>query len=499
MSDYDVVVIGAGLGGLSSGALLASQGRKVLVLEQGERIGGCCSTFERDGFHFDTGASIVEIIEPMQRAFKMMGTTLEKEIDLINCDPVMTSIYKDGSHITYPLSAAKTGEVISAIDADDGRRWKDFVAYMDELLEVTLNTFFSEPVSTMTDMVNIIRKDPRFVKFLPAFVSSYQDMLQKYFKNETVLKTMGYQSLYLGLPPALVPGAFALLVFSEHTGIYYPRGGMIKIPEALQRVGERFGLQVRLKTAVDKVIMDGRRAHGVILADGTRITADVVVSNINARTLYLDMIGEEYLPSLAARGIKSYAYSKAVPMIYLGLKDKPHLEGHHSIIAVSPEEINQYWWNFVEKGKLLDENVGLICWPTYSDPSLAPEGKHVVNLIPEGFYKLEGTNWVEEKPRFIERSLEYFSRYAVPGMKDMVEVVDCSTPLDYEQRLRLPEGAIYAFQEDLTAQAVFRPAARSRVVDGLYLTGASTHPGGGVPTTIASGIIAANLINKFEQ
>ena len=128
MSDYDVVVIGAGLGGLSSGALLASQGRKVLVLEQGERIGGCCSTFERDGYHFDTGASIVEIIEPMQRAFKMMGTTLEQEVDLINCDPVMTSIYKDGTHVTYPLSAAKTGEVISAIDAADGRRWKDFVA-----------------------------------------------------------------------------------------------------------------------------------------------------------------------------------------------------------------------------------------------------------------------------------------------------------------------------------------------------------------------------------
>ena len=279
----------------------------MLVLEQSERIGGCCSTFERDGYHFDVGASIVEIIQPIEEAFRKLGTTLQKEVDLIACDPMMSFIEKDGSRVTYPLSAEQTGEIISAIDAEDGRRWKDFCAFAHELMEVTLNTFFSEPASTLGDMAAMMRKDRRLAKFLPYFVTSYQDVLHKFFKNETVLKTMGYQSLYFGLPPALVPGAYAMVPYTEHVGIYYPRGGMIKIPEALQRVGEQLGMNVRLKTRVRRVMVDGGRAVGVVLVDGTQITARVVVSNINARTLYLNMIGEEYLPMLARRGIKSYA------------------------------------------------------------------------------------------------------------------------------------------------------------------------------------------------
>lgn len=498
MSDYDVIVIGAGLGGLSAGALLARQGRKVLVLEQAERIGGCCSTFERDGYHFDVGASIVEIIQPIELAFKLLGTTLQKEIDLIPCDPIMTFIFKDGSRVTYPVSIERTGEIIASISPEDGRRWKDFVAFMHELMEVTLNTFFIEPVNTFGDMLKLVKKDPRFLKFLPVFLSSYQDMLQRFFKNEKVLRTMAYQSLYFGFPPAIVPGPYAMVPYSEHVGIYYPRGGMIKIPQAFQRVGERYGMELRLNTLVTKVLVSNGRVQGVRLADGSEITSRIVVSNINARTLYLKLIGEEHLPPLAARGIKSYRYSKGVPMIYVGLDAAPQLEAHHSVIAVSPEEVNRYWWDNVERGRLPEETFGLICWPTHSDPSLAPKGCHVLNLIPEAFYRLSGSDWDTEKPRFIEKTLNDLSKTAIPGLKEHVKVIECATPLDFERRLLLPEGAIYALQQDLPAMAVFRPAAKSKVIQGLYLSGSTTHPGGGVPTTIASGIIASRLIERYE-
>ncbi|HQP31512.1 MAG TPA: hypothetical protein PLB81_09300 [Deltaproteobacteria bacterium] len=112
---------------------------------------------------------------------------------------------------------------------------------------------------------------------------------------------------------------------------------------------------------------------------------------------------------------------------------------------------------------------------------------------------LEGTDWDTEKPRFIDRTLADLDRFAVPGLKDHITVVECATPLDFEHSLRLPEGSIYAMQQDLSASAVFRPNARSRSIKGLYLTGSSTHPGGGVPTTIASGIIASSLIARYEQ
>ena len=498
MADYDVIVIGSGCGGITAAALLAKQGRKTLVLEQASRVGGCCSTFERDGYHFDVGASVVEVIQPIVQAFSALGTSYEKELDLIPCDPVMSTILPDGRRVTFPNSVEGTGEVIASISAEDGRRWFDFVDYMRELVEVSLNTFFVLPAVDLNDMLVMMQKDPRLAKALPAFLNSYQGVLQKFFKDETVLRTMGYQSLYFGLPPALVPGPYAMIPYTEHMGVYYPRGGMIQIPKAFQRVGEALGMQVRFNTRVEKVLVRDGAAVGVRLADGTEITSRLVVSNINAKFLYSRLIGLEHLPPLARRGVQSYAYSKAVPMIYLGLDYAPPMEAHHSMIGVTPDEVNRYWWNNVEKGRLPDEPFGLICWPTHSDPSLAPAGKHVVNLIPEAFYRLSGTDWDTEKPAYIERTLKYFSKFAIPGLMEHVEVVDCATPLDFERQLLLPEGAIYSLQQDLPAMAVLRPAAKSKSIRGLYLTGSSTHPGGGVPTTIASGLIAARLIERYE-
>jgi phytoene desaturase len=499
MKDFDVIVIGAGLGGLSAGALLATQGRRVLVLEQYSQIGGCCSSFERKGFHFDTGASIVEIIQPIEKVFQKLGTTLQKEVDLIPCDPVMSIIRPDGSRMTIPSSIEKTGELIRSISPEDGRRWKDFVDFCSEMADVTLDTFFNMPADSMTDLFAMLDKQPRMAKYLPVFFASYQHVLERFFKDERVLQSMGYQALYFGFPPALVPGPYAMIPYTEQMGIYYPRGGMIQIPEALRRVGERFGMQVRLNARVEKVTVRDQRAQSVILADGSEISAQVVVSDINARTLYQKMIGEEYLSPLARRGIRSYAYSKAVPMLYVGVDYPPPLEAHHNLIAATPEDVNQYWWKHVEQGKLDYETIGLICWPSHTDSSLAPNGNHVLNIIPEGFYNLADGNWDDLKEEYIQKELDYYSRFAIPGLKEHVQYVECSTPLDYERRLCLPQGAIYALQEDLTALAVFRPAARSKNIRGLYLAGASAHPGGGVPSTIASGMIAANLIEKYEQ
>lgn len=498
MADYDVIVIGSGVGGLSAGALLARQGRSVLVLEQADSIGGCCSTFEKQGYHFDVGASVVEEIQPFEIAFEKLGTTFQKEVELLPCDPMMSYIARDGTRTTYPISVEETGKIIAGISPEDGKSWFAFAEYFRGMTETIMSGFFVSPANDIADMVKMVAKIPGLLKYVPMFVKSYQDVLKGYFKDEKVLETMGYQSLYLGLPPELVAGLFALLIYSEHEGIWYPRGGMVQIPLAFRRCGERYGMEVQTGRRVARVIVRNREACGVVLADGTEISAGVVISDVNAKTLYLQMIGEEHLHWLSRAGIKSYRYSKSVPMIYVGLDYCPPLDAHHSVATIPMDEVNDYWWNVVEKGLVLKEMFGLICWPTKEDSTLAPEGHHVLNLIPESAYHLVGTDWDKEKQPFIERTVEYLSSFAIPGLAEHVTVTDCATPLDFERRLLLPEGAIYDIQQDITSETVLRPRSKSKSIRHLYLVGNSTHPGGGVPSVTASGIIAADLVEKYE-
>jgi phytoene desaturase len=159
--------------------------------------------------------------------------------------------------------------------------------------------------------------------------------------------------------------------------------------------------------------------------------------------------------------------------------------------------MNDYWWNRHLKGLLPEEQFGLVCWSTKSDSSLAPQGCHVLNIIFMGPSRLSGTDWDKEKQPFLERSIDYLAAKALPDLADHVKLAEIITPLDYERGLLHPGGAIYGLQQDVTNQIVFRPNSRSRSIKGLYLAGASTHPGGGVPAVIGSGIVAAGQVDDY--
>lgn len=297
MADYDVV-IGAGLGGLTAGSLLAAEGRRTLVLEQSGSIGGCCSTYEREGNRFDVGATILEILAPFEMAFRRLGTTFRKEVELEPCDPVYGIIFPKGSRLTYPASAEEKADVISRLSPEDARAWLEYARYIGNFMRTAVESFFLSPVNGMLDMARIFLREPRLLRFAPLFGTSFEGIMRRFFKDEKVLDFLSYPGRFCGLPLALAPGIFAFLSYAEHEGVNFPRGGMIALPEAFRRCSERFGMEVRLGRRVERVMVRGRRVEGVRLTEGTEITAPVVVSHVNARRLYLEMVGEERLPWL---------------------------------------------------------------------------------------------------------------------------------------------------------------------------------------------------------
>jgi phytoene desaturase len=500
MKDYDVIVIGAGIGGLCAGSLLAHQGRRVLVVEQSNRVGGCCSTYDHDGYKIDIGASIIEFANVIDWAFQRMGTSVFEEVDLVPVDPTFTARLYDGSEISFPLDLKETENVFAEVAPEDLDGWKRYAEVIEGFLDAALGGFFTTPASTMGDAINLFRKSPALLKYGSLFSSSYEDVIRRYFTNEKIIEAFSFHSFYAGLPPALLPGHFGMLPYSEHHGVYYAKGGMISIPKGFQKCGERAGMKVLLECTVKKVLVENGRVSGLQMADGTQITCDVVVSNINAKKLYTDMVDQQYISPIARRGLASYKYSMATPMLYLCLNSAPALKDHHTLMTRPMHMINDYWFNQYEKGRFPSEQFGILSWTTKSDPGLAPKGHHIIAVtLAPGTYRLAGTTWDEAKEMLKDQIIKYLEEKYLPGLRDQIVYAIFSTPLDFERQLLSPEGAIYALRQDLFNSLMFRPAARSKHVKGLYLTGASTHPGGGVPTTSSSGIIAADLIAKYEQ
>ncbi|MFA5065666.1 MAG: NAD(P)/FAD-dependent oxidoreductase [Dehalococcoidia bacterium] len=500
MSDYNVIVIGAGIGGLAVSGLMAKQGRKVLLLEQSERVGGCCSTFEREGYHFDLGASLIEDIQVMDWCFQRLGTTIAQEVELIPPHLIFSIIFKDGSRMRYPKSIEESAQEIAKIAPEDVKGWYDFCKYMKTFNDAAVEGFFVKPANTLGDVVRMFQQTPVMLKYMPLFNGNYQSVLNKFFKSEKIRESLSYQCFYAGLPPELLPGLYAVIPYSEHEGIYYSRGGMVAIPAAFRRVGEKLGMTTRLNTLVKKVMVKDRRAMGVVLADGSEITADLVISDINAKKLYLDLIGEEHLPSIVRTGVKSYQYSMSTPTIYLGVDYDPPLESHHTLATIPMEEMNKYWWDEYEQGRYPAQQFGIISCTTRSDPGLAPKGHNIIILtMGPGPYKLDGTTWEAEKKELLPKIIKYYSERYIPGLEEHVRVAEFSTPADFEKRLLSPEGAIYALRQDVPHSICFRPAAKSKSIKGLYLVGASTHPGGGIPVVTASAMNAADLIEKYEK
>ncbi len=496
MEDYDVVVIGAGLGGLSAAALLAKSGFKVLICEHTDRGGGCCSSFEHEGFTFDIGASIVEMAWTIDDLFSRLGKRTSDYMEMIRIDPIYAFVTKEGERFTYPVDREATREVIARLSPDDAKAWDRFSKVGAEAIEEVFGAVMSTPMQGLLDATRITLSNPKFLRYMRYMVQSFESTLCSFFKDDRVRASMSMQSYYIGLPPALCPGYAAFLAYSEHEGIFYPRGGMISIPAGIYRLFKESGGEIRFGSTVRRVLLEGRKAIGVELADGTQIRSRIVLSNINAKVLYLELVGRENLPGWAIRAIESYEVSIPCPMIMLGLDQAPDLQAHHTICYGTMEEMNSAYFDYFKKGKLPEGGMMIICWPTHADPSLAPEGKHALNIVTLAPYRLAEGSWDQLKERYLDIMLDAVeSRFHIQ-LRDHIVTAKVSTPLDFERALLHPQGAVYGLNNDLFSTAMFRPGLRSRVIQGLYLAGASTHFGGGVPTTIGSGIAVSGIIEK---
>ncbi len=480
--EYDVIIVGAGVGGLTCGALLSKRGYRVLVLEQHHQVGGYCSSFRRGGFTFNTGVEDVSGLwerGPLTYLLNELGLRRD-ELFVRNSRRILfkgrvVDVPEDPDQLVEVLAGLFPGEreSLAAFFREAREAYEE--CYRDASLYGTpLPAELIVKVYGGRKLLDYPREHPHFYDWMG---KTFKQKLDEYFKDED-LKTLLCALLgYVGSEPGRVSAASALTASVSYLlyGGYYPRGGAQNFVETLRRFIEAHGGRVLLRHRVDRVLVEGGRVVGV-RCGGRVFKAPIVVANVNARKVFLELVGEEYLDRGFVEYVKSLRMSPSAFMVFLGVD--ADLSSYPTIVVDLDEEVH-------------------IVVNSNADPSLAPKGKASVTITTFASYHdfpERGTREYAERKRALAEELIRRAEKAIPGLSSRVVVRDAATPRTLERYTSMPEGAIYSFDQSMdTKRPYFKTPIR-----GLYLVGASTFPGGGVEGAVISGIICANDITGWR-
>ena len=483
----EVIIIGAGPGGLASSILLASAGLRVTVLDRLPTAGGRTSTLVADGYRFDLGPTFFLYPRVLNDILRAAGTRLSAEIELVRLDPQYRIQFGSGGHLDATPQAAKMEEQIARFatgDAPGFRRFLDENRTKFRLMEPCLE----QPYLGWRDLIRA-----RLLRVVPYLhpTLSVDAYLKRFFADPRIRLAFCFQSKYLGMSPFRCPSLFSILSFLEYEyGVFHPLGGCGAVSEALKRVAERLGVRFQLGTPVKEVRFAGRRATGV-RTDAGELHADAVVVNADfARAmerLVPDALRRRWNDARLARK----KYSCSTFMMYLGIEGRYDLP-HHTIHIARDYEANL---KDVEERHVLSEDPSFYVQNAcVTDPGLAPPGHSTLYVLAPVSHQHPNIDWPKEGPRFRELMLRQVAQAGYTDVAARVRYERIVTPADWDARYEIYRGATFNLAHSLDQMLHLRPRNRFEDVDGVYLVGGGTHPGSGLPVIFESARISSELL-----
>ncbi|MFX1318426.1 MAG: phytoene desaturase [Promethearchaeota archaeon] len=485
------IVIGGGFGGLSTAVRLQAAGYPVIILEKRNQLGGRAGVIEREGFRFDTGPTIITPPSVVEDIFRDAGRNPSDYVELVSIHPHYRLHFTDGTHFDIG-TFEEVAEHIKQLSPNDLVGYQKWLKILEPIYELGFEKFATTPFESLWSMVKII---PPAIH-LKSYKSVY-GLVAHYMHDEKLRMALSFVPLFIGGNPFTTTSVYSLIAYLENKfGVLWVRGGTHRLVEALERLFLELGGTIQLDAEVTKIEIDdkNRNVTGALTTDGIFYPAEIVVSNADVAMTYMGMINKRYRRKNTDRRFKNAKYSMSLFMVYFGTKKKyPEMPHHNVIFGPRYKELIK---DIFDRHILPDDFSIYLHVPTRTDPELAPPGCETFYACIPVTHQDSGIDWEEMKIPFRDRVLQYLNDNYLPDLLKNIVVCEVFTPKDFESELNAYKGNAFQLQPLMTQSGWFRPHNRSRDIKGLYIVGAGTHPGAGVPSVLLSGKITSDLILK---
>lgn len=487
------VVIGSGFGGLAAAIRLGARGYRVTVLERRDQPGGRAYVYRQDGFTFDGGPTVITAPFLLEELWELCGKTMSDTIDMREVTPFYRIRFHDGKVFDYQGDPDVMREEIRKFNPDDVEGYERFLNMSQEIFETGFEKLAHVPFGKVLDMLKIA---PAMVR-LQSYRTVYS-LVAKYIKDERLRQVFSFHPLLVGGNPFKTTSIYTLIAFLERKwGVHFPMGGTGVLVRGLVDLIEGQGNEVRLNTEVEEILVEQGRAAGVRLKGGQEIRADLVVSNADSAYLYKHLLPARYRKRWTDRKVDRARYSMSLFVWYFGTKRKYEDVAHHTIL-LGPRYKGLL--DDIFENKVLADDFSLYLHrPTATDPSLAPEGCEAFYVLSPVPHLDSGVDWEVERERYRKKIETYLSETVMPELGDNIVSSHVLDPIGFRDELLSVKGAAFGVEPVLTQSAYFRPHNKSEEIDRLFIVGAGTHPGAGVPGVLSSAKVLEQVLPEVEE
>jgi len=488
-----VIIIGSGIGGIVTAGSLARKGYEVTLFEKNAHPGGRCGTFVKDGHRFDVGATFLMMPGVYEEAFSALGKSMSDELTLYRMDPVYRVKFPGDKEISFSSDMAKLQDQFEQIEKGSYGKFLKLMSKGFEIYEKSMplidRNFFS-----LFDLS--LLKYPLLLFKYKAFHNHYK-YISSFFKSEELRAFFTFQNLYLGQDPFHASGMYTFLPFMELAdGVFFPKGGMHAVAESMLEAAKEHGVKLVLGSPVAKIELEGRRAKGVTLEDGTFHAADLLVSNADLPYVYSDLLP----PSGKTKRLRRAKYSCSAMVFHWGIdKVYPQLGQHNVFVSKKHKESCKKI--FGENSFAEDPSI-YVHSPVRSDKSAAPANQDSITVIVHtgNLDDKRSHDWDALKEQARNAILERFREEGLVEFEKHIKFEICFTPNSWKSAFNLTRGGTFgSLAHNLLQMGFLRPGNQHKKYRNLYFAGGSTQPGSGMPLSILSAKLATERIERTNR